>query len=88
MNDCNCKSELPSAHDRMCPEYKNLPKATSECPPDLGCSAAEQRLVEIYETQAIEAAMFLMAKLNRGQIKRIRGANPNMADFYAECLSR
>lgn len=57
-----------------------------------GCSmaqmSADHSLIEIYQTQAVEAAMYLMSRLNRGQIKRIREANPNLADLYAECLSR
>lgn len=48
---------------------------------------AEQKLIEIYEGQAIEAAIFLMARLNRGQIKRLRESNPQLADFYLGCLA-
>jgi len=75
-------------HTRDCKNPKCRGNCEGGVSETVSCSTAERQLVEIYETQAIEAAMFMMAKLNRGQIKRIREANPNMADFYAECLSR
>lgn len=50
--------------------------------------AAERELNDIYETQAIEAAMLLMSRLNIGQVQRIREANPNLADFFVAALCR
>jgi hypothetical protein len=65
-------------------------KAKSESSRSASCSIAieaNERLIAIYEAEAVESAMHLMRKLNRGQISKIRLLDPNLADHYAESLS-
>jgi hypothetical protein len=80
-----------SRYPCKCIEINAALNIASECPADAGCSMAgrdaEEKLIEIYERQAVESAVFLMTKLNRGQIKMIREIDPKLATFFRECLS-
>lgn len=44
-------------------------------------------LLKIYEDQAIEAAIYHLNRLNRGQTREIRAKNPQLANFLVDCLS-
>jgi hypothetical protein len=66
-------------------------RATPACSSTASCSRAGlealAKLDSIYERQMVEVTMMLLTKINRGQFKLIREANPGLAEFIVESLS-